>query len=475
MEENMENAIRKVAVIGLSASLVLTSLSGCSKKKETFDTEAAAITVNGDTISAGVMNFAIRYNQASLESLYQSFGIDDPFNEDLFGSGSTLGEQAKSQVADTLAEALLAEQHMEDYGVTVTDTEKEQISSAAAQFMSDNDASVLEELNITQDSVERYLELMVIQDKMEEQMCADVDTEVSDEEAAQRRIQYVVFAPVTEEETEEETEVLTEEETAAEETAAEEETETLTEAGETQTEEETAALTEEDSTKTQSADETETEAVEAETTSETELTAETELEEAETETEAETEDPETIAARERAYEQAAEMIAQVQAGTDFAEAAEALGKTASENTFGADYSLTELVEATDGLEDGTLVEEPILVSTGSYYVVQVVSQLDREATDEEKESIVEDRKDECIQSLYEEWSDAGEITTDEDVIATITFDYHLAQPEEAETEAAEIETEALTEVLEAETEAETEAKTEETTETEIVTEAETEA
>jgi hypothetical protein len=306
-------------------------------------------------------------------------------------------------------------------------------------------------------------------------MCADVDTEVSDEEAAQRRIQYVVFAPVTEEETEEETEILTEEETAeeeivAEETPADEETEALTEAGETQTEEETAALTEEDSTKTQSADETETEAVEAETTSETEITVETELEE-ETETEAETEDPETIAARERAYEQAAEMIAQVQAGTDFAEAAEALGKTASENTFGADYSLTELVEATDGLEDGTLVEEPILVSTGSYYVVQVVSQLDREATDEEKESIVEDRKDECIQSLYEEWSDAGEITTDEDVIATITFDYHLAQPEEVETEAAEIETEALTEVLEAETEAETAAVTEASTETEIVTEA----
>jgi foldase protein PrsA len=443
--------------------------------------------VNGDTISAGVVNFAVRYNQASLESLYQSLGVDDPYNEDLFGTGSTLGEQSKSQITTTLTEALLAEQHMEDYGVTVSDTEKEQITAAAAQFISDNDAEVMEELGIDQASVERYLELTMIQDKVEEQMSADVDTEVSDEEAAQRRIQYVLFTPVTEEETETETEVLTEAETEAvtEAIAAETEEETALQETEAQTETETAALEEETTAKTKSADETEgiSEAAESESETATEALTEAVETEIETETEAETEDPETVAARERAYAQAEEMIALVKGGTDFEEAAEAMGKTVNESTFGADYSITTLVEATDGVADDTLVEEPVLNSSGSYYVIKVVSQLDREATDEEKESIVEDRKQECIDDLYDEWTEDGEVSTDEEVLAKITFDYHLAQPEEVETEAAEAESEALTETVEEETEdaseavseaAETEAAAEETeAETAAETEAET--
>ena len=43
----MKNRLKKIAVIGLSACLALGTLSGCSKK-ETFQADAAAITVNGD-------------------------------------------------------------------------------------------------------------------------------------------------------------------------------------------------------------------------------------------------------------------------------------------------------------------------------------------------------------------------------------------------------------------------------------------
>ena len=44
---------KKAAVIGLSAGLVLAGLSGCSR--EEFNAEAAAVTVNDDTISAGLL------------------------------------------------------------------------------------------------------------------------------------------------------------------------------------------------------------------------------------------------------------------------------------------------------------------------------------------------------------------------------------------------------------------------------------
>lgn len=499
MEEIMKKGLKKAAVIGLSAGLALTSLAGCSKK-EKFDTEATAITVNGDTISAGVVNFAVRYNQAGYESLYMSLGLTDPFSQDLYGNGSTMGEDVKTQLATQLSRAVMAEQKMGDYEVSLSDDEKEQIKAAAAAFVEANDAEVLEDIGVTEASVERYMELTVIQSRVEKGMSADVDTEVSDEEAAQRKIQYVLFTPEseTEESTEDTTEEGTEEVTEEEATEAETEeaAEAETEEKAAETEGETAVLTENETTKTQAAKETESETqAETEETSETEevteVVAEADTTEADTEavseadateaeseaaeTETETEDPETAAAKERARVHAEELLAKLKDGADFEEAAEEVGKTANTTTFGSDYSLTELVEATDGLADDTLVETPIETANG-YYVVKLVSQLDRDATDNKKETIVNQRKQECISNLYEEWEEAGEVSVDAEVMATITFDYHLTQPTEAETEAAETEAGAAeTETAESETEAaesETEAATEGETE---AAESETEA
>ncbi len=483
----MMKGLKKTAVLGLCAGLVLTSLAGCSKK-ETFDREAAAITVNGQTVSAGVVNFALRYNQANYESLYMSLGLTDPFNQDMYGAGTTLGDDMKNVLSDELTNAMLAEQKAQEYGVALTDEQKTAIADAAKSFIAANEEEVLEKLGITEADAQRYLELSTIRTMMETEMSADVDTEVSDEEAAQRKIQYVLFTPVTDEELAAETE--TEEaqsETAqseseetqtesAEETETESESEAQSEAAESETaaetEEETAQLTEKEDVKTQSADETETESESAKAEEETEA-SETETEAAETETE----DPEAAEAMERARVRAEEMLAKLQDGAEFEKAAEEMGKTASTTTFGADYSITELAEATEGLTDGTLVETPVKTANG-YYVVKVLSELDREATDAKKESIVKQRRQEQIASLYTEWTEAGEVTVDDKVMAGITFDYHLTQPTEAQTEAVteaagETESEAVTEAA-SETESETVTEAVSETESEAATEAESE-
>lgn len=434
MEDTMMKGLKKTAVLGLCASLVLTSLAGCSKKA-TFDREAAAITVNGQTVSAGVVNFALRYNQANYESLYMSLGLTDPFNQDMYGAGTTLGDDMKNVLSDELTNAMLAEQKAGEYGVALTDEQKTAIADAAKGFIAANEEEVLEKLGITEADAQRYLELSTIRTMMETEMSADVDTEVSDEEAAQRKIQYVLFTPVTDEELAAETE--------------------------TETEEETAQLTEKEDVKTQSADETETESESAKVEEETETS-----ESAETETE----DPEAAEAMERARVRAEEMLAKLQDGAEFEAAAEEMGKTASTTTFGSDYSIAELAEATEGLADGMLVETPVKTANG-YYVVKVLSELDREATDAKKESIVKQRKQDQVSELYTEWKEAGEVTVDEKVMAGITFDYHLTQPTEAQTEAV---TEAQSET-ESEVVTEAESETESETATEAVSETESEA
>ena len=476
----MKNRLKKIAVIGLSACLALGTLSGCSKK-EKFQADAAAITVNGDEISAGLVKFATHYSQALMESMYKMYmGVEDPMDSDIYGNGSTLGSMIKDDVVSTLERLVLAEQKMSDYNVELTDDEKAAVTEAATRFMDENGEEVLNQMGATQEVVERYLTLRLIQSKMEPQMSADVDTEVSDDEAAQRKIRYTLFRAETEAETESETG--TEAENSSEET-----TEAVSEAGtegetSVETEAETAAMTEEQTVKTKSSAETETEtaseaaseAAETETGSE----AATEASETETETETETEDPAMVAAKAEALAKAEDLIAKVKDGEDFETASAEVDEdaTCSTLTFGSDStSVVEgLITATEGLDDGTLVETPIEIDSG-YYVAQVISKLDREATDKQKETIVEQRKSDRISELYTEWKDAAEITEDSDILAQITFDFSLTQETEASTEAT---TEAATEAgSESATEAATEAVSEATTEagSEVTTEAATEA
>ena len=525
----MHNRLKKAVVFGLSACLMLGSLSGCSKKEAEFNPEAAAVTVNGDEISAGLVKFATHYTQALTEDLYKNYmGVSDPMSQDIYGNGSTMGDMIKSQTVTTLENMVLAEQKMEEYGVELTDDEKSTISETAKKFLDDNGEEVLEKMGATQETVERYLTLRLIQNKMEPAMSADVDTEVSDDEAAQRKVQYAMFRAETEAESESETETGSEaesesgseaatevvEETTLAETEGAPEVSTAAEnstdaaAAEAATEKvaeaETAALTGETDTKTQSAAETETESVseavtdaaaeadgtEASTEAVTEAAsteAETEAVSGsaqETETETETEDPAMVEAKAKALAKAEELIAKVKAGENFEAAANEVDPDAacSTMTFGSDStSVVEgLITATEGLDDGTLVETPIETDSG-YYVAQVVSKLDRDATDQKKEEIVDQRKSDRISELYTQWKDDGEVSENEDVLAQITFDFSLSQETEASTEAA---TEAVSEAAESETGSEaateageSEAGTEATTEaaSEAATEAVTEA
>lgn len=517
----MHNRLKKAVVFGLSACLMLGSLSGCSKKEAEFDPEATAVTVNGDEISAGLVKFATHYTQALTEDLYKNYmGVSDPMSQDIYGNGSTMGDMIKSQTVTTLENMVLAEQKMEEYGVELTDEEKSTISEAAKKFLDDNGEEVLDKMGATQETVERYLTLRLIQNKMEPAMSADVDTEVSDDEAAQRKVQYAMFRAETEAESESETEAGSEAESETGSEAATEvieettlvETEGATEvsaaaenstdaadakaeaATEKAAEAETAALTGETDTKTQSAAQTETESAseavtdaaaeadgtEASTEAVTEAAsteAETEAasgdaQETETETETETEDPAMVEAKAKALAKAEELIAKVKAGEDFETAANEVDPDAacSTMTFGSDStSVVEgLITATEGLDDGTLVETPIETDSG-YYVAQVVSKLDRDATDQKKEEIVDQRKSDRISELYTQWKDDGEVSENEDVLAQITFDFSLSQETEASTEAA---TETVSEAAESETgsEAATEA-----VESEAGTEATTEA
>lgn len=446
---------KRILAAGMCASMAMGLLTGCSSSND------EVVAKMGDAkLTLGEANFMLRYSQAQTQSyLGAMFGEEtNVFQQDLTGSGQAYGETVKESVLNDLKDMTILEQHMSDYNVELTDEDKAAIEEAAKQFIADNSKDVLKEMSATEETVSRILTLYTIQSKMETAIEADVDTEVSDEEAAQKTIQYAYFTiPETESETEDATEA-----TSADESASE--TETGTEAV-SETETETEATSE-----SETVAETETEA-----TSETEAASEAASEEtSEDTTESETEES---AEKKETRETVQGIIDAVQGGETLEDAVKAAdeSKSLTSYSYGADEeTLNEnLKNAADALSDGEIASEPVEGENG-FYVVQMVSTFDRDATDQKKEEIIKDRKKELYDNKIEEW-DTESFDINEKVWDKVTFEeiFTLKQEETESETGTESASEASTDtegISEAESASETEGVTEAASETESVAE-----
>ena len=446
---------KRILAAGMCASMAMGLLTGCSSSND------EVVAKMGDAkLTLGEANFMLRYSQAQTQSyLGAMFGEGtNVFQQDLTGSGQAYGETVKESVLNDLKDMTILEQHMSDYNVELTDEDKAAIEEAAKQFIADNSKDVLKEMSATEETVSRILTLYTIQSKMETAIEADVDTEVSDEEAAQKTIQYAYFTiPETESETEDATEA-----TSADESASE--TETGTEAV-SETETETEATSE-----SETVAETETEAK-----SETEAASEAASEETSEDTiESETEES---AEKKETRETVQGIIDAVQGGETLEDAVKAAdeSKSLTSYSYGADEeTLNEnLKNAADALSDGEIASEPVEGENG-FYVVQMVSTFDRDATDQKKEEIIKDRKKELYDNKIAEW-DTESFDINEKVWDKVTFEeiFTLKQEETESETGTESASEASTDtegISEAESASETEGVTEAASETESVAE-----
>lgn len=209
----------KIACVILASAVAAGSLSGCGK----LDGTQTVATVDGEKVTLGMANYIVRDQQAMTESYYQmmsqsygmdmsSMGIWDEKAED----GRTYGETAKDDVMDTIHTLYAMKNHAEDYDVTISEEEQAKIQEAAKTFMEDNDAETLAKLAVSETDMVTYLELLTYREKLHDPMVADVDKEVSDEEAGQSTVSVVkVSTAGTEKDEDGNTIELTEEEKEA--------------------------------------------------------------------------------------------------------------------------------------------------------------------------------------------------------------------------------------------------------------------
>ena len=186
---------KRILMLVLAGMLSVASLAGCSSFKE----DEVVATVGDEKITADIANFYARYVQAQYETYYSAYLGENMWNSEA-SEGKTYEESVKDSLLKELENMLLMEEHMKEYEVVLSDEEKKVVEDAAKKFDDVNALEDKEKVSGSSDTVKRVMTLMAIQQKMQAKIQEGADTEVSDEEAAQKSMQYVMFSYQSEDE-----------------------------------------------------------------------------------------------------------------------------------------------------------------------------------------------------------------------------------------------------------------------------------
>lgn len=374
-ERTMKRTSAKVVCGVLTAAMAVTGLAGCGGSTVVDGTKTALV-INDEEINLGKANFMLRYQQATMANYYQTmssmFGQDYTLSFDEPADASdedspTVGENLKEDALTSIEKAFLMRQHASEYDVELTEEEKQGAADAAAAFVEDNEEETLTKLGITQEDIQDVLEVYAIQTKMYNPMIADVDTEVSDEEAKQSKISYAKVS---------------------------------TEGTETDENGDIVELTEEEKAEKKEIAQNFLDQLNA-----SEDPASVEFSELKDQVN------EELNAERRAEEGTEETASEETDGTEETEDTDVIYVTTSQTTYGADdESLDEALKtAAESLSDGQIASE-IIEGEDAYYVLRMDSVLDREATDSQKETIVEERQAEAYNDLLDTWVEESDIS-----------------------------------------------------------------
>ena len=187
----MKTMTKRTAVAALTGVMAVGMLTGCGEKK--LDGTKTVATVDGTEIPLGLVSLSVREGQAQTEAMYKSFmgGQDYSIWSMDAEDGKTYGEQAVEQSLKDIEIMYIMKEKAADYKVEITDDDEQKIAEAAAAFMEANSEDTIQELAVSEDQVKTYLELQTYKSRMHDPIIADVDKNVSDEEAQQSSFTYV--------------------------------------------------------------------------------------------------------------------------------------------------------------------------------------------------------------------------------------------------------------------------------------------
>ena len=174
------NMKKRLMALLLSGVLAVSMFAGCGSEMD----KTAVVATDGTTdITLGLANFAARFSQAQYDDFYVAYFGQGVWDTDMYGYGTTMEDDMKASVLQSLYAMYGMKNHMADYGVEITTEDFANISAAASHFIGSNSEEAREALGAELEYVEEYLELLTIQSRMHGEIIKGADTNVSDEEA----------------------------------------------------------------------------------------------------------------------------------------------------------------------------------------------------------------------------------------------------------------------------------------------------
>ena len=189
---------KKFTTTVLSAALAASMLLGGCGSAEKLDPKATLVTVDGEeVVSLGYANFVAKYNQAMYDQIYVSYFGSIDWSQELGDDGSSMQDSVKDQIMEDLERYYVSNLHAADYNIELTEDDEKAIQAAVKKFAKDNTDEAKEQVGFDEEYAVRFLREQTIAQRLQEAVKAEAEVNITDEEAIQSSISYVLYPTTT--------------------------------------------------------------------------------------------------------------------------------------------------------------------------------------------------------------------------------------------------------------------------------------
>lgn len=191
---------KRLIIGGLAVCVLLATVTGCNKfpgeggsptgpVDRTEYMDKAVVTIDGTEVG---YREAMLYLQAAKQEYESAYG-DEIWQYILNEDGSSLGEQVKNQTLEQMIYVKIVCSQAKRLGIELDSEEKNRVSERTEEYMGKAEYSTLALYGIARKDVERVYADTALAQKVYDSVTLNVDTDISNAEAAQKHIQSLML------------------------------------------------------------------------------------------------------------------------------------------------------------------------------------------------------------------------------------------------------------------------------------------
>lgn len=200
----MKRFLKRAAAAAMVCTMAVGMMTGCSTSKDlkTQNGNKVLFSYDGTDVTLKEAWVYAKMSKAQYDYYYGMYYGNDfwntPVTMDEEGNVVLFEDNVKSQVIAQIKQIIVLNNKAEEFEVSLTDDEKAKCAEYAKTFAESAEGSViLKECGASEKDMAEIYEKNEIASKVQQKAVADVDTEVSDDEARETTVARIVYATTT--------------------------------------------------------------------------------------------------------------------------------------------------------------------------------------------------------------------------------------------------------------------------------------